>query len=393
MMNFKGKNILYIVHRYDYFTKDQIEVLSKNFKTVYVLVRYNPIVKINKILKTKLLEKYQLDKIINKANLPSNIKIFPTPIPYLPINFFYKILGYLHFLSANRVIKKNKIKFNLIHSHFTWTAGYVGAKLKQKYKKPFIITVHENPEWFNEEIKSKNKKIKSTLKQANLIIRVNKNSLNELKKINKNSIYIPNGYNSNLFFTKNKNNCRKKLNLPLEKKILINLGNLETIKGQNYLIKAVNKIIIQKDKNILCLIIGEGTQRKKLENLIKIYKLEKYIKLIGVISHQEIADWLNACDLFVFPSIKESFGIAQIEAMACGKPIIATYNGGSDEIVINNKLGILVPVKNSKLLSKAIVQSFNTNWNSKYIQNYVESFQWNKICDQIYKQYQTTITQ
>lgn len=384
-MSLKNKSILYIVHRYDYFTKDQIEILAKKFKTVYVLVRYNPIVKINKFLKTKLLEKYQLDKIINKKKLPSNIKIFPTPIPYLPIIFFYKILGYFHFLSTDRIIKKNKIKFDIIHSHFTWTASYVGTKLKQKYKKPLFITIHENPDWLKEEFK--NEKIINIWKSADTLIRVNNNSLNKLKEINKNSFYIPNGYNSKLFFIKNKNECRKKLNLPMNKKILLNIGNLEKIKGQKYLINAINKVI-QKNKNILCLIIGEGTQRKKLENLIKINKLEKYIKLIGVISHEKINDWLNACDLFVFPSIKESFGVAQLEAMACGIPVIATHNGGSDELITDNKMGILVPSKNSTLLSKAIIKSFKIKWNSKYIQNYSKIFQWNKICNQIYKQYQ-----
>lgn len=377
-------NILYIVHRYDFFTKDQIEILAKNFKTVYVLVRYNPIVKINKILKTKLLEKYQLDKVINKTNLPSNIKIFTTPILYLPIKLVYNILGDLHFLSAVKVIRKNNIKFDLIHSHFSWTAGYVGAKLKKKYNKPLVITVHENPDWFNEELN--NKKVLWTWEIANLLIRVNKNSLDNLKKINKNSFYIPNGYNNKLFFIKNKINCRKKLNLPINKKILLNIGNLEKIKGQRYLIKAINKII-KKNKNIFCLIIGEGTQRKKLEDIIETNKLEKYIKLIGVIPHQDIGEWLNACDIFVFPGIKESFGIAQLEAMACGKPIVATHNGGSDEIIINNKIGILVPVKNSKLLSIAILKSLKTKWDSQYIKNYVRDFQWDKICNQIYKQY------
>lgn len=386
----KINNILYIVHRYDYFTKDQIEILAKKFKTIYVLVRYNPIVIINKILKTKLLEKYQLDKIINKTNLPSNIKIFPTPIPYLPINFFYKILGYLHFLSANNVIKKNRIKFDLIHSHFTWTAGYVGAKLKQKYKKPLIITIHENPNWLNEETNNKNKQILWTWKNADILIRVNKNSLNKLKKINNKSIYISNGYNNKLFFIKNKNDAQKKLNLPINKKILLNIGNLEKIKGQEYLIKAVNKMI-SKNKNILCLIIGEGSQRKKLEDIIKFYKLENYVKLVGLIPHQEINTWLNTCDLFIFPSIKESFGIAQLEAMACGKPIVATHNEGSDEIITNPKIGFLISPKNSTSLSKAIVKSLNIKWDSEYIQNSAKNFQWNKICNQIYKQYQAII--
>ena len=379
---YKRKNILYITHAYRSFEKDQIELLAKNFNKVYVLVRHNPLIKLNKILRIEFLKKYQLDKKINKYNLPKNIRIYPTSVPYLPTNFFYNFLGDLHFILTDKIIRKNKIKFDLIHSHFTWTAGYVGAKLKEKYKKPFILTIHENPNWFEEEIKSNNPKIRWTWKMANQIIRVDKNSVTRIQSINKNCIYIPNGYNPKYFFPLKQNKIREKMKLPRNKKIILNIGDLEVIKGQKYLIKAVNKIVKTK-QNLLCLIIGEGIQRNKLQRLIKIYNLSKYVKLIGLIPHEKINIWINSCDLFVFPSLKESFGIAQIEALACGKPVVATKNGGSNQI-INKDNGYLIPIKNSNEIEKKVLKALKIQWYPKQIINDVnKKYNLLNICKQI----------
>ncbi len=87
---------------------------------------------------------------------------------------------------------------------------------------------------------------------------------------------------------------------------------------------------------------------------------------------------MNACNVFVLPSLSESFGIVQIEAMACGKPVVATYNGGSEEVVINKKLGILVEPKDVGGLATAILKALDTEWDKEYILNYAEQFTWDK---------------
>ncbi|RLG01108.1 glycosyltransferase family 4 protein, partial [Thermococci archaeon] len=126
--------------------------------------------------------------------------------------------------------------------------------------------------------------------------------------------------------------------------------------------------------DILCIIVGSGQLKRELEKLIKELNLQDHIKLVGAKPHEEIPLWMNACDVFVLSSLKESFGIVQIEAMACGKPIVATYNEGSEEIIKDKKVGILVEPTNYSELSYEIIRVLNQEWNSQYILDYTKKF-------------------
>jgi len=126
----------------------------------------------------------------------------------------------------------------------------------------------------------------------------------------------------------------------------------------------------------------------ELKGLIKNLKLTNYVKLVGEIPHDELPFWMDACDLFVLPSLSESFGVTQIEAMACGKPIVATINGGSEGIIVNEKLGYLVEPKNSDDLAENMLLALDKEWDKEYILNYVKKFKSDKIAKEIFKVYE-----
>ena len=132
-------------------------------------------------------------------------------------------------------------------------------------------------------------------------------------------------------------------------KLVGTVANFYPVKGLEYLIEAADLI---KDNNIKFIIIGEGQERKKLENLIKKYGLENNFFLIGAIP--EAYKYLKAFDIFVLSSVKEGFPWTILEAMAAGVPVIATAVGVMPEIIENKINGILVETRNPKQLSEAI---------------------------------------
>ena len=115
------------------------------------------------------------------------------------------------------------------------------------------------------------------------------------------------------------------------------------------------------------------------------------VKLVGGRAHDEIPIWMNACDLFVLPSLRESFGVVQIEAMACGKPVVATYNGGSEEIITSADYGLLCEPANPGELAEKILIALDKEWDCDKIGEYAEQFTWENITEEIVAVYKSVI--
>lgn len=137
--------------------------------------------------------------------------------------------------------------------------------------------------------------------------------------------------------------------------IIGTIANLYKTKGLEYLIEAV-KILMNELRatsyELRAIIIGEGTERKNLENLIKKYNLEKNIFLLGNIKNA--AELLPALDIYICSSVKEGFPYSILEAMSAGLPIVSTNVGGIPEIVDDGKNGLLIEPHNPEKLAEKI---------------------------------------
>ena len=109
------------------------------------------------------------------------------------------------------------------------------------------------------------------------------------------------------------------------------------------------------------IVIGEGPERSRLENQAK-----QNIKFLGRQPDDVVVNYLQRCKGFIFPG-EEDFGIAPVEAMACGKPIIAYKKGGALETVKEGITGIFFPEATSDSLNEAILLSETVTWSSEQI--------------------------
>lgn len=122
-------------------------------------------------------------------------------------------------------------------------------------------------------------------------------------------------------------------------KIVLSVANLYPTKGFDDLIEVAKKLN-SRIRNILFLIAGEGPEREKLEQKIRDYKLFNVVKLLG--RRDDVIELLHICDCFVLLSFEEPFGGVFIEALGCGKPVIAYRAGGNPEIIEDKKVGFLL---------------------------------------------------
>ena len=352
------------------YVKNQLESVKKYFREITVIA---PVLFSFKILtEDKLCKNYHYD----------NIKVYYPRAIYIPIFYFSKILIDNRLRVVEKLIKKEKIEFDLIHAHFTWPSAYIGVKLKERFNRAIIATIHENSGWFNKEINMSHPLLDYTWKSADALIRVNKVDVPRLKNFNKNVYSIPNGFSSN-FKPMNKNECRSKLHLPMDKRVIFALGGLMKRKGLNYLIDAM-KIITERRKDVLCFIGSTGPLKDKLQKQINELNLQDCVKLIGFVPDELLPIWMNASDLYVLPSLAEGNPTSMFEVLGCGKPFVGTRVGGIPEIITNEKLGYIVEPKDVDGLVNAILEALGKDWDREYISNYAKQFSWDEIAKKIF---------
>lgn len=123
---------------------------------------------------------------------------------------------------------------------------------------------------------------------------------------------------------------------------LVSIGRLEYVKGYDMLVEAMNTLVYERKLDINLCLVGDGTERQKLEGMINSFNLQDNITLTGFQSNPY--PYIAAADLFVCPSRQEGFNIAILEAMTLGKPIIATKAAGPVEILDSGRYGIVVDI-------------------------------------------------
>src|SRR5262249_38672722 len=141
--------------------------------------------------------------------------------------------------------------------------------------------------------------------------------------------------------------------LPHHAPIVGNVAALVPHKGHRHLIDAA-AIVVRRLPDARFGMGGEGELRAQLERQIKEHRLEKHVFLVGF--RPDVLSVHKAFDVFVMSSVTEGLGTSLLDAMACGKPIVATTAGGMPEVVADGLNGLLVPPRDHAAMAAAIVR-------------------------------------
>lgn len=331
------------------FFKEQAQALRKNGHEVIVIIP--------QLWSVKTLGKHGEQKGISfqmDDGLPTyryNGYNFSPKISPLTIKFIYS--------KVKRMYEKVISDFgkpDLIHAHSCIWGGVYGAKLSTDYSIPLIITEHSSKIVIGEITKYQRYHIRKALNTSKKVVAVGPSLMKALGNfVDKDKmVIIPNIVNVEKFRISNK---------MIERELFefFSLSYLKESKGIDILIKAFSKM---KNTNCRLVIGGDGDERVKLEQLVSRLNLTDRITFVGHLQRSEVRINMQKCDAFVLPSKYETFGVVYIEALASGKPIIATKCGGP-EIIVNNSNGVLVPIDDVDGLSKAM--DFVINNYDKYI--------------------------
>ncbi len=285
-------------------------------------------------------------------------KKFPIP----PTSYFIYLWS---IFKAFRKLMREGWRPDIIHAH-VYSAGVPAVILGKIYKLPVVITEH----WtgFPRRILRTFDILSArfAMNRAKILLPVSRNLKEAIESygIKNRFQVIPNVINTEIFYPSTSQYRN-------EKKRILLVALLSPAKGIPYLLQALAQLK-EKRQDFVLDIVGDGPNRQEYEGLAEELELGEMVRFHGLKSKPEVAEYMRQCDFFVQPSLFETFGVTYIEAMACGKPIVATALPVLQE-KINKYRGILVPPEDSNALSEAIdymldhYQDYSSANISKYI--------------------------
>lgn len=252
---------------------------------------------------------------------------------------------------------------DIIHVHSLINAGYLAFEISSKYKIPYIVTEHSTAFARGLVTERAIKKLSSTVKSSSKNIAVS----NEFKELLNHTFdieewcYIPNIVNSDFL--------AEKLQLSKVNKYdfeFINICLLDQKKRVDILIKAFSKAFKGGHK-IKLKIGGDGPEKKNLELLVKSEGVSDQVSFLGLLKREQVRQEISRADAFVLSSEYETFGVVVIEALALGKPVIATRCGGPESI-ITPEVGYLVTKNSVDEMATAMLELYE-NQNKFHAEN------------------------
>jgi glycosyltransferase involved in cell wall biosynthesis len=240
------------------------------------------------------------------------------------------------------------------HLHF----GPVARIAQRSFGTPYVLVAHGVDAW---QIKNVSR-IKA-LKKANLVLAVSRYTRDRLIQevgLDAQRIKIlPNTYDPDRFaITPKPPRLLQKYGLQPQTPVILTVGRLEETegyKGYDQIIKVLPEIR-RKAPDARYLLVGKGSDRPRIERLIAEVGVQEAVILAGFVPDDELAEYYNLCDVFAMPSQGEGFGIVYLEALACGKPVLAGNKDGSRDAVAEGELGLLVDPEDTAEIAAEIIR-------------------------------------
>jgi glycosyltransferase involved in cell wall biosynthesis len=192
---------------------------------------------------------------------------------------------------------------------------------------------------------------------------------------------ILNGCDSGIFRLGDRMKARTELKLDQEAKIVLYAGRLDAAKGLRELL-AATALVARETPRLQVVFLGEGLLKAELLEQAQKLDLQDRILLPGTANSEGVSRWMTAADLFSLPSYSEGCPNVLVEALACGRPVVATNVGGIPELVTDN-CGILIPPRDAMQLAAALSNALSRLWNERAIARQFER-SWSEVAKETY---------
>lgn len=255
----------------------------------------------------------------------------------------------------------------IILNYVVYPDGYAALRVGNALKVPVVVTaigsdLNRIPDPLCGALTRK------TLRESDAVITVSRDLRKTAILLGADAVRshaILNGCDTSVFFNRDKHDARAALQIGLDEEVVAYVGRMDVRKGLRELIEAVTSLHERRPR-LRCYLVGDGSDEGALRELIAQKNAGEYVRLMPPCKTDGVAQWMAAADLVTLPSYKEGCPNVVLEALAAGRPVVASNVGGIPELM-DDSSGRLVPAMDSSALAAALDQVLATEWSGDEI--------------------------
>jgi teichuronic acid biosynthesis glycosyltransferase TuaC len=257
---------------------------------------------------------------------------------------------------------------DVILSFWVYPDGYAAVRVGSKLNIPVVVqAIGSDLNCVDGGLQLR--QVQEVLRKSDVILTVSgalRQRAIDLGADSKRAQAIVNGCDTSIFHVRAQAECRRSLGIDADATLVVFVGRLDILKGVVELVHAC-KLIEHRFPSLRLVMIGEGPAKAAVEHAAATAGFSDRLQSVPRCTSAEVARWLGASDVFTLPSYNEGCPNAIVEALRCGRPVVATRVGGIPELV-DEQNGILVPPRDVPALAEALTDSLTRSWDPAQIE-------------------------
>ena len=271
---------------------------------------------------------------------------------------------------------------DLIFSYFLYPDGYAALKIGKSLSVPVVVmSIGSDINRIGDPISGLH--TRTVLREADFLVTVSGDLRWKAVAMGappETTRAVINGCDLSIFHVRDRLEARRKLRIDQAAEVVVYLGRMDVKKGLRELVEAVASLRRERP-NLHVYLIGEGPDRPLIESAIQAHNATGFIHVLPGCAFDDVAVWMAAADLVTLPSYMEGCPNVVLEALVCGRPVVATHVGGIPEIM-NGECGRLVPPRDPAALAQALASVLDSSWDASAI-SARGSRSWNAVAGEL----------
>jgi teichuronic acid biosynthesis glycosyltransferase TuaC len=332
-----------------------------NYQTLRYLARWNEV--------RVFYPEARYPKLLGRKGLDANYRPGEVEVEYIPYPALPAVSRPLNgWLAAKQVLPSvRRFGPDVILNYVVYPDGFAALQVGKRLKIPVVVTaIGSDLNRISDPLcRALTQK---TLRESDAVVTVS----GDLRKTAivlgaepGRSHAILNGCDTSVFFNRDKAQARAELQIDLTEEVVVYVGRIDFRKGLRELVEAVASLHERRPK-LRCYLVGDGLDETALRELISQKDAAGYMKVIPPCNTDGVALWMAAADLVTLPSYSEGCPNVVLEALAAGRPVVASNVGGIPELM-DETSGRLVPAMDSGALATALDEVLTVEWSEDEI--------------------------